>query len=85
MAMTFTLVSHLRERLAALIRNREEKHTLQESERQRRQLEVRWTSMKLVIHVYLGRRGAYSGNTGYSRNLYSLEGICLYKFRVPHN
>lgn len=39
MAMTFTLVSHLRERLSSLIRQREEKRKLEEKERERRELE----------------------------------------------
>lgn len=40
MAMTFTLVSHLRERLSELIRNREEQRKRDEMEKERLALEV---------------------------------------------
>jgi hypothetical protein len=41
MAMTFTLVSHLRERLSALVRTREENLRKEEMEKERIALEVR--------------------------------------------
>lgn len=41
MAMTFTLVSHLREQLTALVRSRVEKRLHEESEKERLALEVR--------------------------------------------
>jgi hypothetical protein len=41
MAMTFTLVSHLRERLSKLLRQRIENRKREERERERRELEVR--------------------------------------------
>lgn len=40
MAMTFTLVSHLREQLSELIKSRIEKRKLEEAEKARRELEV---------------------------------------------
>ncbi|KAI8998728.1 RWD-domain-containing protein [Trametes punicea] len=40
MAMTFTLVSHLRERLSGLLREREEKKRQEEAEKERRALEA---------------------------------------------
>jgi hypothetical protein len=40
MAMTFTLVSHLRERLSSLVRSRAEKIRKQEAEKERLALEV---------------------------------------------
>jgi hypothetical protein len=40
MAMTFTLVSHLRERLSHLVRARAEKREREETERERLVLEV---------------------------------------------
>lgn len=41
MAMTFTLVTHLRERLSGVVHSREERHKLEEREKERRALEVR--------------------------------------------
>ena len=41
MAMTFTLVSHLREQLVALVRDRAEKQRKEEVEKERLALEVR--------------------------------------------
>lgn len=40
MAMTFTLVSHLRERLTALVTDREERIRKEEAEKERLALEV---------------------------------------------
>jgi len=40
MAMTFTLVSHLREQLSRLVRSREERHKREEAEKERLALEV---------------------------------------------
>ena len=40
MAMTFTIVTHLRERLSSLIREREERIEKEEAEKERRALEV---------------------------------------------
>jgi regulator of replication initiation timing len=41
LAMTFTLVSHLREQLSELVKQREAKRRADEKERERRELEVR--------------------------------------------
>ena len=41
MAMTFTLVSHLREQLSQLVRSKIEEHNRQESEKERLALEVK--------------------------------------------
>lgn len=41
MAMTFTLVSHLREQLSRLLRERTEKRKKEEQEKERLELEVR--------------------------------------------
>jgi len=44
MAMTFTLVSHLREKLTSLVENRVRAHMTEERERERLAIEVRsWT------------------------------------------
>lgn len=40
MAMTFTIVSHLREQLAAMVRERAEKRRREEMEKERLELEV---------------------------------------------
>lgn len=40
MAMTFTLVSHLREQLSRLVRSREERRKKEEAEKERLALEV---------------------------------------------
>ena len=40
MAMTFTLVTHLRERLSTLMREKEERIRQEEAEKERRALEV---------------------------------------------
>ena len=40
MAMTFTLVSHLREQLSRLVRSREERRKREEAEKERLALEV---------------------------------------------
>lgn len=45
MAMTFTLVSHLREQLSLLVRKRAEKHHQIEMEKERIALEVRMHSI----------------------------------------
>lgn len=41
MAMTFTLVSHLREKLSGLVENRVKAHMAEERERERLAIEVR--------------------------------------------
>lgn len=41
MAMTFTLVSHLREQLSGLVENRVKARTAEEHERERLEIEVR--------------------------------------------
>jgi len=41
MAMTFTLVSHLREQLSQLVRSKIEEHNRRESEKERLALEVK--------------------------------------------
>lgn len=48
MAMTFTLVSHLREQLLELVKGRIERQQQEESEKARRELEV-----SLSFSVYL--------------------------------
>lgn len=45
MAMTFTLVSHLREQLSQLVRSKIEEHNRQESEKERLALEVKIISL----------------------------------------
>ncbi len=45
MAMTFTLVTHLRERLSVFMREREERIRKEEMEKERRALEVRGFSV----------------------------------------
>lgn len=52
MAMTFTLVTHLREQLSGVIRSREERRKREEAEKERRALEVcipRFPDMKAQI------------------------------------
>lgn len=44
MAMTFTIVTHLRERLSSLTREKEERIRKEEAEKERRALEVRSAS-----------------------------------------
>jgi hypothetical protein len=51
MAMTFTLVSHLRDRLSSLIREREEAHRRHEMEQERLALEA---SISLSSGLYMG-------------------------------
>lgn len=51
MAMTFTLVSHLREQLSSLVRLRAEKRKQDEQEKERLALEVLLTSGR-VQHIF---------------------------------
>lgn len=63
MAMTFTLVSHLRDQLSTLVRTREELRIKRELEEERRVLEVSLSnSPPKLISVYAGRGNAYSRN-----------------------
>lgn len=52
MAMTFTLAAHLREQLSALTRSRAERREREETEKERRAIEVRLslTQMDSVSH-----------------------------------
>ena len=77
MAMTFTLVSHLREQLAELVRSRAEKERRLAAEKERLELEVghllasaNGTSHH---HALPGRGGEDPGYTCYARVLPRLE------------
>ena len=50
MAMTFTLVSHLREQLSSLVREREVQRQKEEDEKERLALEVQHHSPCIVLH-----------------------------------
>ena len=51
MAMTFTLVSHLRERLSSLMREKEERIRKEEAEKERRALEVRSVTPRPRMYI----------------------------------
>ena len=80
MAMTFTLVSHLREELLALVKRRVEKQIEEEKEKERRALEVGQSKIVLfdIIHrrqlcLFLGRRSSNKRYTSESSNLHGME------------
>ena len=77
MAMTFTLVSHLREQLAELVRSRAEKERRLAAEKERLELEVGHllasANGTLQYHGLPGRRGKDPGDTCYARVLPRLE------------
>lgn len=59
MAMTFTIVTHLRERLSVLMREREERIQKEATEKERRALEVCTTPLVPAgrrVHTDLSRR-----------------------------
>jgi len=77
MAMTFTLVSHLREQLAELVRSRAEKERRLAAEKERLELEVGHLLASpngtLQHRALLGRGGEDPGHTCYARVLPRLE------------
>lgn len=78
MAMTFTLVSHLREQLSTLVQSREARRKLEESEKERLALEV-WVvpqmvrTMSELIDVYEGGGIKNSRHTRDSGVVQSME------------
>ena len=77
MAMTFTLVSHLREQLAELVRSRAEKERRLAAEKERLELEVRHilasANGSLQHYALPGRGGEDPGYACYTRVLPHLE------------
>jgi hypothetical protein len=73
MAMTFTLVSHLRESLSSLVITRAEKREKEERERERIALEVaKRTSMTTCsrpLTFHPGRKGQNSRNTCHGEDI----------------
>ena len=70
MAMTFTLVSHLREQLSILVKAKLDRRLFEEKEKERLALEVGINEMRypfyLVINLrHLGRRDANEGHSGH--------------------
>jgi len=66
MAMTFTLVSHLREQLSELVRIRIDRKQKEEMEIERKALEVRWcprTLLSLLIYFRLQEEEARTRGT----------------------
>jgi hypothetical protein len=56
MAMTFTLVSHLREQLSQLVRSKIEEHNQRESEKERLALEVRNILLYIVRGIFTNEK-----------------------------
>lgn len=78
MAMTFTLVTHLRERLSVLMREREERIRREEMEKERRALEVRAFFVirhraHVRLHMFLGGGSQDSGYSCHRRVLQGME------------
>lgn len=69
MAMTFTLVSQLREQLSQLVRSKIDEHNKREAEKERLALEVRIndprSSRSVLIDLHTGRGKAHSRHTCY--------------------
>lgn len=68
MAMTFTLVSHLREQLASLVSSRVERRKHEESEKERQIIEVRPLESRPIDALTQRSAGRRSKNEGNSRN-----------------
>lgn len=81
MAMTFTLVSHLREQISQLVRKKIDEQEKREREKERLALEVRTDAIIIFLWVscfsndYLvGRRKAYSRHCRNNGVIQGLEG-----------
>lgn len=64
MAMTFTLVSHLREQLSALVTSRIERRKKEETERERQALQVRYSCLIPLIDVYCHKQAEETRTRG---------------------
>jgi len=75
LAMTFTLVSHLREQLSQLVRQKNEDEKRREAEKERLILEVCGSDGSHLDSLsFLGRRKANSRHSSHIRGFQDLEG-----------